>query len=162
RADRLAHELVARGAGPGELVAVALPRSTDLVVATLAVVKAGAAYLPLDPGYPADRIAYMLDDAAPALVLTTTGVAAALDAVTTHPHLLLDTAAPLLAGRPTGPVSTAAPHPADTAYTIYTSGSTGRPKGVVVPQGALVNLLHDMAERFRIDGGDRFLSVTTF
>ncbi|MFE7456455.1 amino acid adenylation domain-containing protein [Streptomyces sp. NPDC057554] len=162
RADRLAHELVARGAGPGELVAVALPRSTDLVVATLAVVKAGAAYLPLDPGYPADRIAYMLDDAAPALVLTTTGVAAALDAVTAHPHLLLDTAAPLLAGRPTGPVSTAAPHPADTAYTIYTSGSTGRPKGVVVPQGALVNLLHDMAERFRIDGGDRFLSVTTF
>ncbi|MFF9977458.1 amino acid adenylation domain-containing protein [Streptomyces erythrochromogenes] len=162
RADRLAHELVARGAGPGALVALALPRSTDLIVATLAVVKAGAGYLPLDPDYPADRIGYMLDDAAPALVLTTTGVAAALPAVTERAHLTLDTAAALLADRPTGPVGTADPDPLETAYTIYTSGSTGRPKGVVVPQGALINLVHDMAERFRIEGGDRFLSVTTF
>ncbi|MFD9729133.1 amino acid adenylation domain-containing protein, partial [Streptomyces sp. NPDC059072] len=162
RADRLAHELVARGAGPGALVALALPRSTDLIVATLAVVKAGAGYLPLDPDYPADRIGYMLDDAAPALVVTTTGVAAALPAVTERAHLTLDTAAALLAERPTGPVGTADPDPLETAYTIYTSGSTGRPKGVVVPQGALINLVHDMAERFRIEGGDRFLSVTTF
>ncbi|CAL9433642.1 amino acid adenylation domain-containing protein [Streptomyces sp. enrichment culture] len=162
RADRLAHELVARGAGPGELVALALPRSTDLIVATLAVVKTGAGYLPLDPDYPADRIGYMLDDAAPALVVTTTGVAAALDAVTERPHLTLDTAAGLLADRPTGPVGTADPHPLDTAYTIYTSGSTGRPKGVVVHQDALVNLVHDMGERFGVTDGDRFLSVTTF
>ncbi|MFH8972852.1 amino acid adenylation domain-containing protein [Streptomyces sp. NPDC017890] len=162
RADRLAHELVGRGAGPGALVAIALPRSTDLIVATLAVVKAGAAYLPLDPDYPADRIGYMLDDAAPALVLTTTGVAAALPEVTSFTHLTLDTAAEELAARPTGPAGTRDPDPLDTAYTIYTSGSTGRPKGVVVPQGALANLLHDMAGRFRIGAGDRFLSVTTF
>ncbi|MBC9710975.1 amino acid adenylation domain-containing protein [Streptomyces sp. TRM66268-LWL] len=162
RADRLAHELVARGAGPGALVALALPRSTDLIVATLAVVKAGAGYLPLDPDYPADRIGYMLDDADPALVVTTTAVAAALPSVTAREHLALDTAGELLAQRPTGPVVTVDPDPLETAYTIYTSGSTGRPKGVVVPQGALINLVHDMAERFRIDGADRFLSVTTF
>ncbi|MQY15210.1 Linear gramicidin synthase subunit B [Streptomyces sp. RB5] len=161
RADRLAHELVAHGVGPGGLVAIALPRSTDLIVSTLAVVKTGAAYLPLDPDYPADRIGYMLDDSDPALVLTTTGVASALPVVTERPHLMLDTATGP-ATRPTGPATTAAPDPRDTAYTIYTSGSTGRPKGVVVPQGALINLVHDMAERFRIDGDDRFLSVTTF
>ncbi|MEV6399594.1 amino acid adenylation domain-containing protein [Streptomyces sp. NPDC051907] len=164
RADRLAHELVARGAGPGALVAIALPRSVDLVVSTLAVVKAGAAYLPLDPDYPADRIGYMLDDADPVLVLTTAGVAEALPAVAERPWLALDadTTRKSLAAHPTGPVATPAPHPLDTAYTIYTSGSTGRPKGVVVPQGALVNLVHDMAERFRIGAEDRFLSVTTF
>ncbi|MCX4819023.1 amino acid adenylation domain-containing protein [Streptomyces sp. NBC_01142] len=164
RADRLAHELAARGAGPGTLVAIALPRSTDLIVSTLAVVKSGAAYLPLDPDYPADRIGYMLDDAGPVLVLTTTAVAEVLPAVTERPYLALDTAyaAELIAARPTGPVATPAPDPQDTAYTIYTSGSTGRPKGVVVPQGALINLVHDMAERFRIGAADRFLSVTTF
>ncbi|WP_405806434.1 amino acid adenylation domain-containing protein [Streptomyces sp. NBC_00210] len=164
RADRLAHELVAQGAGPGTLVAITLPRSADLVIATLAVVKAGAAYLPLDPDYPADRIGYMLDDAAPVLVLTTTAVAHALPAVTERPHLALDTEATAqqIAARPTGPVATPDPHPLDTAYTIYTSGSTGRPKGVVVPQGALINLVHDMAGRFRIGADDRFLSVTTF
>ncbi|MFE3515084.1 amino acid adenylation domain-containing protein [Streptomyces sp. NPDC059166] len=162
RADRLAHELVARGAGPGSLVALALPRSTDLVVATLAVVKAGAGYLPLDPDYPADRIGYMLDDADPALVVTTGTVASALPSVSAREHLTLDTADALLARRPTGPVDTVDPSPLETAYTIYTSGSTGRPKGVVVPQGALINLVHDMAERFGVDGRDRFLSVTTF
>ncbi|GHA72427.1 non-ribosomal peptide synthetase [Streptomyces termitum] len=162
RADRLAHELAARGAGPGALVALALPRSADLVVAVLAVVKAGAGYLPLDPDYPADRIGYMLDDAAPALVVTTTGVAAALPAVTARPHLILDTAAELLARHPAGPAGTPDPDPLDTAYTIYTSGSTGRPKGVVVPQDALINLVHDMGERFGVGPGDRFLSVTTF
>ncbi|MFI1398431.1 amino acid adenylation domain-containing protein [Streptomyces sp. NPDC020681] len=164
RADRLAHELAARGAAPGTLVAIALPRSVDLIVSTLAVVKAGAAYLPLDPDYPADRIGYMLDDADPVLVLTTTGVAEALPAVTERPWLALDTdaTAELVAARPTGPVPTPDPDPQDTAYTIYTSGSTGRPKGVVVPQNALINLVHDMAERFRIGADDRFLSVTTF
>src|SRR5690606_21418728 len=105
---------------------------------------------------------YMLDDAAPALVVTTTDVAGTLPAVTERPHLTLDTAGALLARRPTGPTGTADPDPLDTAYTIYTSGSTGRPKGVVVPQGALINLVHDMGERFAVTGDDRFLSVTTF
>ena len=164
RAERLAHELVASGARPGALVALALPRGTDLVVAALAVVKAGAAYLPLDPAYPADRIGYMLADAAPVLAVTTGAVAGALPALTGLPHLLLDAeeVRRRIAGHPAGPVGTPAPHPLETAYTIYTSGSTGRPKGVVVPQGALANLLHDMAERFRVAPGDRFLSVTTF
>src|SRR5690606_35169096 len=79
RANRLAHELAARGTGPGDLVALLLPRSPEMVVALLAVLKAGAAYLPIDAAYPRDRIGYMLDDARPVLALTTDAESAGLD-----------------------------------------------------------------------------------
>ncbi|MGW0425117.1 amino acid adenylation domain-containing protein, partial [Streptomyces sp. NPDC003015] len=147
RANRLARYLVARGAAPGRFVAVVLPRSLDLVVALLAVLKSGAAYLPVDPGYPPDRVAYMLDDAAPALTLREPVGDA---------ELAEFSGAPLGATELRGPVSAA--HP---AYTIYTSGSTGRPKGVVVPRGALDNFLADMGARFAPGAGDRLLAVTT-
>ncbi|MBA3280044.1 MAG: AMP-binding protein, partial [Geodermatophilaceae bacterium] len=88
RANRLAQYLIDREIGPEQFVAVALPRSVDMVVALLAVLKSGAAYLPVDPMYPAERIAFMLDDARPAMVLTTTEVAASLP--DTAPQLLLD------------------------------------------------------------------------
>ncbi|GAA4617549.1 non-ribosomal peptide synthetase [Actinoallomurus liliacearum] len=134
RANRLAHRLIARGAGPERLVALAFPRSADLVVAILAVLKSGAAYVPIDPDYPAGRIAAMLEDAAPALVVTAPGVRppAGVEGV------VLD--ADLLAGSPDhDPVVPLRPeHP---AYVIYTSGSTGRPKGVVVPHANVVRLL---------------------
>ncbi|MFE7529684.1 amino acid adenylation domain-containing protein, partial [Kitasatospora sp. NPDC057542] len=123
RANRLAHALIARGVGPEQVVALCLPRSVELVVAVLAVLKAGAAYLPVDPDYPAARIEYMLADARPAVVLDDL---AAVDAPGAYPD--------------TDPlVVPDARHP---AYVIYTSGSTGRPKGVVMPSGALRNLLH--------------------
>lgn len=135
-ANRVARLLLTHGVGPGALVAVALPRGTGLITALLGVLKTGAGYLPVDLGYPADRIAFMLADAAPAAVvcagdphpalggerpviaLDHRGTAAGLAALPAHP---------LTDAERGGPV-----HPADTAYVIYTSGSTGKPKGVAV------------------------------
>ncbi|MFF0519186.1 non-ribosomal peptide synthase/polyketide synthase [Actinomadura nitritigenes] len=143
RADRLARVLAQRGVGPGSLVAVMVGRSADLVVALLAILKAGAAYLPVDPDYPAERIRYLLGDAAPDLVLSTGALA---DRVPdgAAPALVLDDArVQASAAGPAGPGE--APHrstrPEDPAYVIYTSGSTGRPKGVVVEHRNVVRLL---------------------
>ncbi|MER5784149.1 amino acid adenylation domain-containing protein [Streptomyces mobaraensis] len=124
RANRLARYLIARGAGPEDRVAVLLPRSIDLVVALLAVGKAGAAYVPVDPEYPAERIAYLLADAAPRVVLDGP----------------VDTAA-YADGDVTDAERTAVLDPAHPAYVIHTSGSTGRPKGVVVEHRALAAYL---------------------
>ncbi|ROO87215.1 non-ribosomal peptide synthase protein (TIGR01720 family)/amino acid adenylation domain-containing protein [Actinocorallia herbida] len=141
RAARLARLLVAHGAGPETLVALGVPRSAAMVEAVLAIAKAGAAYVPVDPAYPADRIALMLSDARPALLVTTAEAASALPAG--PPVLLLDdpaTRARLagLSGADLTDADRTAPllpdHP---AYVIYTSGSTGTPKGVVVSQRAL-------------------------
>ncbi|MGW2232267.1 non-ribosomal peptide synthetase, partial [Streptomyces formicae] len=119
-ANRLAHHLIAQGAEPEQVVALKLPRSAEMVVAVLAVLKTGAAYLPIDPTYPAERIQFMLDDARP---LTTIEHPLA---VGDHP----DTDPAIPDHRPLHP-----------AYVIYTSGSTGRPKGVAVPNSAVVNLV---------------------
>ncbi|WP_159001549.1 amino acid adenylation domain-containing protein, partial [Streptomyces sp. SBT349] len=145
RANRLAHLLIDLGIGPEGLVGVAVPRSADMVVALLAILKAGAAYLPIDIDYPRERIAFLLEDAAPACVITTTGAAPALP----QDALLLTLDNPgvqdILAGcagtdaadgERTSPLSLA--HP---AYVIYTSGSTGRPKGVSVTHHSLTNYL---------------------
>ncbi|MFB7476773.1 amino acid adenylation domain-containing protein [Kitasatospora sp. NPDC056184] len=141
RADRLARLLAARGIGPGTIVALALPRSLDLVVGLLAVAKSGAAYLPLDPEYPADRLAYMLADAAPAALITDRATAPRMP---DHqvPQLLVDggesdgfPATPLAQHERTRPLRAE-----DTAYVIYTSGSTGRPKGVPVTHHNVVRL----------------------
>ncbi|OPF84592.1 non-ribosomal peptide synthetase [Streptomyces antioxidans] len=148
RANRLAHELIARGAGPERRVALALPRSAETVVALLAVVKAGAAYVPLDPDHPAERIAYMAGDAAPALVLTGAGAGPAVAGALPDglPVVALDDPAvrAALAARPdTHPTDAdrAAPLTPDSpAYVIYTSGSTGRPKGVQIPHRNVVRL----------------------
>ncbi|MEV4318155.1 amino acid adenylation domain-containing protein [Actinocrispum sp. NPDC049592] len=139
RANHLAHHLIEQGAAPERYVAIALPRSADLVVALLAVLKTGAGYLPLDPEYPAERIDHMLEDAAPVVTLRE------LPDVTSYP----DT-------NPDVPVALSSP-----AYVIYTSGSTGRPKGVVIPQATLLNFLASMAERFALDETDRLVAVTT-
>ncbi|MEU9291696.1 amino acid adenylation domain-containing protein, partial [Streptomyces sp. NPDC048275] len=163
RANHVARLLVQRGIGPEQYVAVALPRSTELVVALLAVLKTGAAYLPIDPEYPADRIAYVLDDARPALVLTNGELAGRLPD-SDVPHLRLDQAArtdALPDADPRQRERTAAARPDHPAYVIYTSGSTGRPKGVVVPRGALDNFLAAMAHRLRTTADDRLLAVTT-
>ncbi|MGX9891615.1 non-ribosomal peptide synthetase, partial [Streptomyces sp. NPDC002276] len=145
RANCLARYLVGCGAGPERLVAVALPRSVDLVVALLAVLKSGAGYVPVDPEYPVDRITYMLRDARPTFVLTDEATAGLLPRDSDVPCVLLDdpsvrdavtalNASDLLDGDRLSPVVSA-----HSAYVIYTSGSTGWPKGVVVSHGALVN-----------------------
>ncbi|MFE9674072.1 amino acid adenylation domain-containing protein [Streptomyces sp. NPDC006259] len=152
RANRLAHLLTARGAGPERIVAVALPRSVELVVALLAVTKTGAAYLPLDPAYPESRLAFMLADAAPVLVVTDRDTAPSLPsgANTLVPD---ETAtADLLGAQPTAdPVDADRTHPltpGHPAYVIYTSGSTGRPKGVLVTHHNVVRLFDATREGF--------------
>ncbi|MFJ6017683.1 amino acid adenylation domain-containing protein, partial [Streptomyces sp. NPDC092952] len=137
RAERLARHLVERGAGPEQFVAVALPRSPRLLVALVAVLKTGAAYVPVDPEYPADRIVYMIEDADPVLIVTDEAGRALLPEGTAT--VTEDEAASSAAPRSTGPF--ADPSPLHPAYMIYTSGSTGRPKGIVMPAGAVRNLL---------------------
>ncbi|MYR85697.1 AMP-binding protein, partial [Streptomyces sp. SID685] len=128
--------LIEGGAGPERFVAVALPRSAELVIALLAVLKTGAAYVPIDPEYPADRIAYILADADPMCVITGLGAEGVLPADSAQ--VLLDDPATrkALDTRASGDLTDAerlAPlHAGAPAYVIYTSGSTGRPKGVVV------------------------------
>ncbi|WP_177244834.1 non-ribosomal peptide synthetase, partial [Streptomyces sp. yr375] len=144
RVAGLARWLVERGVGPGERVVVALPRSVELVVALLAVQWVGAAYVPVDPEYPAERIAHIREDAGAALVLTP-DVLPGLEGLEGLEGL----------GDGPGRVMGGA------AYVIYTSGSTGVPKGVVVGQSALVNFLTSMAERFPMGVGERLVAVTT-
>ena len=145
RANRLARYLVSLGAGPERLVAVAVPRSAEMIVAVLAVLKAGAAYVPVDPAYPADRIGFMLADARPVAVLTT--VAAGRDLPGGTPRVALDdpatiTAVSRLAGDDlAGAERPARLGPSSPAYVIYTSGSTGRPKGVVIEHRSVTGLL---------------------
>lgn len=160
-ANRLARVLIARGAGPERTVGVALPRSADLVIALIAVLKTGAAYLPLDLDYPAERLAYMLDDAGPALVVTRADSAGALPARHGVGRVLLDVV-DLTGTRGAANVSAPAVaiDPEHPAYIIYTSGSTGRPKGVLVPHRAVANCLEWMQDAYRLAPGDRMLQKT--
>jgi amino acid adenylation domain-containing protein len=159
-ANRLANHLRRLGAAPGVLVAVCIHRSPDLVTALLAVQKTGAAYIPLDPYFPADRLSYMIDDSA-ARVLVTAGDAAdglSLPADVKVVHLdheaqMLQSMAADDLGQPW--------RPQDPAYVIYTSGSTGRPKGVVISTGALVNFLASMQAEPGLSAYDVVLAVTT-
>ncbi|MEE1795916.1 amino acid adenylation domain-containing protein [Streptomyces sp. BE308] len=162
RVDRLAGHLRKLGAGPERLVAVAMNRTPDLLVALLAVHRTGAAYLPVDPDHPRDRVATVLSEAAPLLVLSDR---ATRDTLGTDDWLALDDprlVAALTAGAggdgtvPNGEI------PADsTAYVLYTSGSTGRPKGVVVTHGNVAHLLAAMRDRLPLGPADRLLAVTT-
>jgi len=138
RVSALARRLHSRGLRPGDVVGVRLERGTDLVVALLGVLRAGLTYLPLDPGYPEERISYVLADSGAAEVLT--GVP--------EP------------GPGEGPLPPM-PSAAELAYVIYTSGSTGRPKGVMVPHRAVAHLLAAMRRRPGIGEGDTFVAVTT-
>ncbi|MFI9523391.1 amino acid adenylation domain-containing protein, partial [Streptomyces narbonensis] len=143
RASGLAQALAARGAGEEQFVAVALPRSIDLVVSVLAVLKTGAAYVPVDPGYPADRIAFMLDDADPVLVITRPDVDLP---ATGHPRISPDERG--------GGVAVPPRHGDQPAYLIYTSGSTGTPKGVVVPHANVTRLFAATESSFHFGPDD--------
>ncbi|GAA0571549.1 hypothetical protein GCM10010172_65020 [Paractinoplanes ferrugineus] len=157
RSNRLARMLSASGARPGELVALSLPRGADLVVSILAVLKAGAAYLPLDPKNPAARLAAILDDARPVVTLATGETAGNLP-VDGSGVLLLDDDTLLgeLAGMPDSPPDCPATA-ADLAYVIYTSGSTGVPKGVLLEHRNVVNFIGSVQELFELTPADRVL-----
>ncbi|NGO74474.1 amino acid adenylation domain-containing protein [Streptomyces sp. YC504] len=161
RASRLAAVLREQGVGPDVLVAVALPRTADLPVALLAVLKAGGAYLPIDPDYPAARVDLLLNAANPALVLTDLATAQAVDGCR-PPVLLLDDLQPDL--ELDGPGVTGAPEgldPAHLAYVMFTSGSTGTPKGVALTHAGIVNGIKDLATRTRVRAGSRMLAATS-
>ena len=164
RASRLARHLIEAGAGPERIVAVLLPRSELLIVTVLAVLKAGAAFLPIDTGYPAERVAFTLADAGPVLAVTDTATAGLLPEGTAAVLIDDDTVAAAVAARPGTPVTDAdriAPlRPAHPAYVIYTSGSTGTPKGVTITQRGFVNLTVGQ-ERFGVRPGDRFSQFTS-
>ena len=143
QAEHLARALAARGVRAGDVVAVMLPRGIDLVVAVYAVHKAGAAYLPIDPDHPSDRVHFMIDDARPALVLTA--------------EMMIQ-----LSGIGVGDIPLPVVSPAHPAYLIYTSGSTGRPKAVLVSHAAIVNHLRWMQADCPLDATDRVLHKTPF
>ncbi|MGC9501628.1 amino acid adenylation domain-containing protein, partial [Streptomyces sp. WG7] len=182
RASALAGRLRRAGAGPETRVAVAVPRSAELVTALLAVLETGAAYVPVDPGLPAERVALLLEDTEPVRILVTEAVAARspLPAGDT-PVLVVDAdtgdgtptpatgTAPAMGTTPVmgttpamsiTPASDTAPDPRNPAYVIHTSGSTGRPKGVAVSHEAVVNRLLWMQDAYRLTAGDRVLHKT--
>jgi len=157
RANRLAHRLIERGVQRGDRVALCLPRSMERVIGLLAVLKAGAAYVPVDPGYPAERIAYLLDDSAPALLLAESSLGGLPGDL---PRLDLDDAAAWHSSdrnpQVTGLDARAL------AYVVYTSGSTGQPKGVMVEHQTLANLVHWHCQAFALRVGERTSSVAGF
>jgi amino acid adenylation domain-containing protein/non-ribosomal peptide synthase protein (TIGR01720 family) len=160
RANRLARLLIERGAGPEDRVALVLPRSADLTTALLAVMTAGAAYVPVDPHHPADRIEYMLTDGDPVLVVTLTALADRLPDQIAEP-VFLDSpdVVRALAGHSGAELTDADRRsplsPDHPAYVIYTSGSTGRPKGVVVGHRGLGNLAAWQAGHLGVTAGSR-------
>ncbi|EAV5427037.1 amino acid adenylation domain-containing protein [Salmonella enterica] len=164
RANRLANHLIHSGIGPDDRVALLLERTPAMLVALLGVLKAGAAYVPLDTGYPEERVEYMLRHCQPKLLLGGEDDVAPYGS-TGIPCLVLDDEghSPLISG-----VSDCDPEPVlvgltpeNLAYIIYTSGSTGRPKGVMLPHGAVINFLYAMRDRLGFTANDGMLAVTT-
>lgn len=151
----LAHQLLAQDIQPGDIVAVALPRSVFLSLALQAIVSVGAAYLPLDTGYPDDRLELMLADAAPKMLITAGGLAARFAAISPVAQYRFETLLPAPSA-----MLPASARPQDGAYIIYTSGSTGRPKGVLVGHEAIVNRLLWMQDRYPLGADDVVLQKT--
>ncbi|MBI6926333.1 non-ribosomal peptide synthase/polyketide synthase [Pseudomonas putida] len=156
QANQLAHRLQAEGVKPGQRIALCLPRNAKRLVGMLAVLKAGAAYVPVDPAYPAERIAYLLTDSAPAWVLTESGIEGLPTGVPRldldHPHADAPTHDPVVTGLDDRQL----------AYLVYTSGSTGQPKGVMVEHRALVNLVDWHCQAFELDEHGHASSVAGF
>ncbi|MFI9646313.1 amino acid adenylation domain-containing protein, partial [Streptomyces sp. NPDC052040] len=154
RAEKLAARLQSSGAGPESTVGVFMEPSLDLVTAVVAVIRTGAAWLPLDPSYPSERLSYMIRDSGSLLVI----------ADNTAPDWLAALGVPLVDPadtRQTGPAQLPAPTPESTAYVIYTSGSTGRPKGVALTQRGLANLAEAQVGAFGLRPGHRVLQFAS-
>ncbi|WP_394841909.1 non-ribosomal peptide synthase/polyketide synthase [Pendulispora brunnea] len=155
RADRLARRLAALGVGPDDFVGLCMDRSPEMVVGLLGILKAGAAYVPLDPTYPEERLAYMLEDAGLRVLLTRERIAVRLPQHRV-PTLSMDQDDGAPANVPTRPA-----HPDNVAYVIYTSGSTGRPKGTALPHRGLSNLYRAQAAAFGVVPHDRVLQFAS-
>uniref|UniRef100_UPI0036DC5A5C non-ribosomal peptide synthase/polyketide synthase n=1 Tax=Photorhabdus sp. RM322S TaxID=3342825 RepID=UPI0036DC5A5C len=159
RANRLAHQLIAWGVGPDQRVAICVTRSPTMIVSLLAVLKAGGAYVPLDPAYPGERLAYILTDAAPAILLADNVGYVALGEEALAGLTVLDPNT--LPDKPDGNPQVTALTAQHLAYVIYTSGSTGTPKGVMVEHCGLINLIRDKIAQFDIHSGSRILQFAS-
>jgi amino acid adenylation domain-containing protein len=160
RANQLAHRLKAEGVGPNVLVGVCAERSVEMVVALYGTLKAGGAYMPLDPDYPSNRLALMLEDARPRVILTQQALAQRLPA---HdiPVICVDSDWDKIALEPDTNLGNRSTRK-DAAYVIYTSGSTGKPKGVVNVHEGIVNRLQWMQDAYRLTAADRVLQKTPY
>ncbi|MFJ8822760.1 amino acid adenylation domain-containing protein [Streptomyces sp. NPDC102467] len=169
RANRLAHYLMGQGVGPEQLVGMAVPRSVEMVVAVLGIVKAGGAYLPIDTDYPADRINFILGDAQPSLVLCceSAGGSFVPDSTTEAVRVDIDTPAfaeeldRLPSENPDRDYGSHVNRQLNPVYAIYTSGSTGIPKGVLTPNGSLLSSLRSMQQKLGLLPDDRFLAISS-
>jgi natural product biosynthesis luciferase-like monooxygenase protein len=159
RANRLAAHLRSLGVGPDRLVGIHLERSENLVVAVLGVLKAGGAYLPLDPNYPDDRIAFMIDDAAAPVIITERETIGRLPAHSAS-VVVIDADWSAIAAHPADELAGGA-RPENLAYVIYTSGSTGKPKGVMIEHRNAVNFFVGMDGRLAVDPAGTWLAVTS-
>jgi amino acid adenylation domain-containing protein len=158
RANQLAHYLTERGAGPGAIVGILLDRSFEMMVALLAVLKTGSAYLPLDPAFPSSRLEFMLADAGAAILVSSSAVVSKIAANTST--ILLDQEQSAIERMP--PTRLARHADVESlAYVLYTSGSTGKPKGVQIQHRSVVNLLYGMQEHVQLQPQDALLAVTT-
>ncbi len=166
-ANRVARELIARSVGTEDIVALLLPRDIELVVTMIGIVKAGAAYLPLDPDHPSARLLFMLQDSGAALLVTTTAICRMLALPSSLPCLLLDDEQEQrkIASRPTGRVTQPERlRPLDVSsllYVIYTSGSTGQPKGVAIEHRSFSIQMKKMVRRFPMRADETILGITT-
>jgi len=163
RAAQIAHHLRAQGLGRGHLVGVCMPRCPDMLAATLGILQAGAAYVPLDPDYPAERLSHMAEDARLAWVVSRSDCMQTF-AWPRDKTLLTDLDDALLQLQPSNapePNAASDAQATDAAYVIYTSGSTGKPKGVVVTHDCVSNFIQSMAKEPGLHAGQRLLAVTT-
>jgi amino acid adenylation domain-containing protein/non-ribosomal peptide synthase protein (TIGR01720 family) len=165
RANRLAHLLIPKGIGPETTVAIAVPRSIDMVVAILATIKCGAAYLPLDPDYPLERLAFMMADAKPRCILTLTDLsnrlAFGVEAVCLDSQELIAALADSHDANPTDIDRLCSLQLQHAAYVIYTSGSTGKPKAVVVTHAGIASLTATIIDHLRVDSKSRVLQLAS-
>jgi amino acid adenylation domain-containing protein len=160
RANQLAHRLRSLGVRPDSLVGISMHRSIDLIVAILGVLKAGGAFLPLDPVYPADRLRYMVEDSSVGIVLTHQALAQAIGPYAKARLIVLDASDPALTNEPiTTPTNET--EGGNLAYVIYTSGSTGRPKGVMLHHRGLINLVQAQIDGFAITQNSRLLQFAS-
>jgi amino acid adenylation domain-containing protein len=157
RANRLAHYLVARGVRPESRVGICLPRGIDLVVGILGVLKAGGAYIPLDPGYPAERLSYMLADSGAGIVLTASNVADRVADSAAEVVRVDEIRAELASYLSDAPVT--AVDPSNLAYVVYTSGSTGKPKGVATPHRGVISYMMHLQRDYGISVDDTIVPL---
>ncbi len=160
QSNQLANYLMIRGVKNGDIMALCLDRSIEMVVSLLAIVKIGAAYIPIDPRFPSERIQYILEDAQTSWVLSQAEFQDSFDA--TQQLILLDAEKSQISLQSKSTIKIASLQPEQLAYIIYTSGSTGKPKGVMIEHGSLMNFLYAMQETLNFKEDFSLLALTTY